>query len=158
MAAPTIASIHLRSSNRFGWWSRATALAAILILIVIGWLSLRFGSLRTARAYLRGQVVEVSLTPAIAGPGTGRASDANEITASFKNNSLHPITVIGAFSSCHCIEIYDLPVVLPPLSNGGALKAVVKPTTVGTVRRAPLWISFVTDSPLMPEVAVVLQF
>ena len=68
----------------FGWWFRVVALAAILIVCILGWAKLRFGSLTTARAYFRGQVVEVSFASPAKNRADGTLHSAREVTVEFK--------------------------------------------------------------------------
>lgn len=71
-----------------------------------------FGSVSTALAFLRGN----GLIPDTYVRDFGTVSPGQHVfvTFSLKNYTKHPITLVGAKSSCTCLVASDLPVVVPP--------------------------------------------
>lgn len=96
-------------------WLATTAILAcigFLVLTVIGYM--RFGSVGSALAYLRGE----HLIPDEIMKSFGTTSQGERPAVEFRlrNCTGQPIKILGANVSCTCLEARDLPVVVP--SNG----------------------------------------
>ena len=98
--------------QRLNWWFRIFVLAIVFITSIIIWAKFRFGSLTTARAYYRGQVVEVTF-PTLKADNLGSNSlPTGDTVISFTNNAPETITIIGTIADCRCIDVKDLPLSL----------------------------------------------
>jgi hypothetical protein len=131
-------------------------LAAVLVVCLLGWAKAHFGSLTAARAYFRGQVVEVSFTPSERKDANDNSLSVDEVAIAFTNNAPKAITIIGAITQCHCLQVKGLPLPLPPLSACNLASAMLKRAANGSKSDGPRRVVFVTDSPLMPQIVADL--
>lgn len=94
-------------------WIAMTAILAMVgsaLLIVMG--IQRFGSVPSALAYLRGELL---IPDAYAKSfGTASKDDLPSIEFLLTNYATRPITILGAHHSCTCVSASDLPMVVQP--------------------------------------------
>lgn len=147
----------LLNHQRFGWALRVAALAAVLLACILGWAKVHFGSLGAARAYFRGEVVEVSFAPSGKNGVELSGQPAAELTVAFTNNAPKAITIVGAITQCRCLEVKSLPLNLPPLSSRNLTRAMLTRNDKDSrTERKPQRVVFITDSPLMPQIVAEL--
>ncbi len=138
--------------QRLNWWFRIFVLAIVFITSIIIWAKFRFGSLTTARAYYRGQVVEVTF-PTLKADNLGSNSlPTGDTVISFTNNAPETITIIGAIADCRCIDVKDLPLSLAPLSNNNVARIAIAKMEKYSNKR----ILFITNSRLVPHIVADL--
>jgi hypothetical protein len=126
--------------------------SGFLLVVVgfIGWGYARFGSPVAALAYLGGNRILVS-------PGThvffGKDDEECRVTLTFQNATGKTVRIVGATATCACVAAEGVPTELPPgLSR--EIHAVFRISS----KRSGVWqrLSFITDSPEVPYVAVRL--
>lgn len=102
------------------WWASTAILVcigcALLLAAGINW----FGSASSAVAYLRGD----RLIPDAFAKSFGTVSKSEQPSVEFllRNFTKQPIKVLGSDSSCTCLVVSDLPLIIPP--NGRAILRV----------------------------------
>jgi hypothetical protein len=97
------------------WWLRLISGVVAVVALVFASAEWRFGSIRTARAYYRGQIVSVSVPEGQLAP---RPKGRIEFPLLVTNNSPYPITLLGAHTTCRCADVAGLPITVPALQAG----------------------------------------
>jgi hypothetical protein len=130
-----------------------------LLLVLVGagvilagcslWALARFHSLHSARAYYRGEVLEV----VDVGVRANADSAVPEVYLRMRNNAPVDISLVGARTDCKCIEPRGLPLQLPSLSESELTLALVDEVSPGFDRRVILY----TSSSLMPEMTYTMS-
>lgn len=137
-----------------GWWLRSLSLAVVLVTALLGGLVYRFGSIASARAYLRGEVIQIGLIPAEQGSTTSGSVIEKKVTVVFTNNARVPITIIGAVSQCHCLGVGGLPLTIPASAERTATATLSTRRDGDSASEETRQVRFITDSRLTPEVCI----
>lgn len=95
-------------------WSVLGVLIAVgIVTCVFAWAKYQFGSLSTARAFLRGQAVVLC-------PETieiQRHGQSTEKVVVVQNNTLEKVVLLGARPTCDCLVLEAFPMTIPPLKS-----------------------------------------
>jgi len=91
----------------------ACGLAGIVLLsaLLIGLVTVSFGSVPAAIAHLRGD--RISVQPSVIDVGKGESGAEREISVKVANWTDKPIRLIGGTTDCSCTVLNDLPVTIP---------------------------------------------
>jgi hypothetical protein len=124
----------------------------LAVAIMFGVVSIGFGSVAGARAYLRRD--ELYLDPPVVDLGRVPAGEASERVISVYNPGSSDVRVVGGTASCACTLIQDLPATIPPGQSRTLRVSVKAPTSAGAFQvRAVLW----TDSSTNQTAPVLLR-
>ena len=110
----SVTDIRASKSERVAlYWCATTVIIICLTLgVIVVYGCVRFGSVRSAVAYLRGQRLIVDSQSRSA--GALAIGDRRFVQFKLGNHSVHPVTVLGSRSSCTCLVAEDLPFAIPP--------------------------------------------
>jgi Protein of unknown function (DUF1573) len=97
--------------GQFGYYVMTLMIGAFFLAVVASYSFLAFGSIGHAIAYLRGERLH-PITPIVT-LGNVQPGHTYEVEFPFVNLTGHPITVVGATSSCGCTSVQKLPVTVP---------------------------------------------
>jgi len=94
------------------WSVLGVLVTVIIVACVLAWAKYQFGSLSTARAFLRGQAVVLY-------PETIKIQGGQSTTKSvvIQNNSLDEIVLLGTRPTCDCLVLGTFPMTIPPLKS-----------------------------------------
>jgi hypothetical protein len=124
---------------------------AAIVLSVIGGVLLLFGSVDTALARLRGEVL--GTTPALLDFGAAPTGTTVEQTLTVRNYSPGAVRLIGGTSDCSCLATQDLPVTI---AAGDQVEIRVKlrvpQSETGQLTRT---IELLSDNPKQPRLRLV---
>lgn len=105
-------STSTREKKPLSWLMRTLIYINIAVLGLVGWSWIYFGSIPRALAYASGdRLLADAKTKSF-----GTAESGVDQTVSFRltNMSNHPITLIGAKTTCGCLVIEELPLTITP--------------------------------------------
>jgi hypothetical protein len=99
-----------------------TWIVGVLIIAggVAGVAHLRFGSLPSGLAYLRGE--RLLINPATTHLGQVTRGESADLHFRFTNFTGRPVRILGSQSSCTCLAVTELPVTIP---SGDSLDVTV---------------------------------
>jgi hypothetical protein len=108
-------------------------LAIATLLLCWGAVIFQFDSMRNAVRYLQGYNYVVS--PIAADVGEGFRGEKRTVSIRIRNLSFSPIRVIGAITTCNCVQPEGLPLTILPRSVGDLLITIHLESKTGDVEQ-----------------------
>jgi hypothetical protein len=112
----------------------AASVAGVVLAVVVGYSTLRYGSVHAAAAATTGQ--SIALLDPEAGVGNVPGDEFVEGELRVVNLSDEEVQIAYVSTRCRCADFHDLPLTLPPRSSGRIGFTLLTPNAVGYFRRA----------------------
>jgi hypothetical protein len=87
-------------------------LAIVFLLVFWGAIVFQFGGIGNGIRYLRGY--NYVLSPTVIDVGEGLRGEKKQVSVMVRNLSFSPIRVIGALTTCNCVNPKEIPVTILP--------------------------------------------
>ncbi len=127
------------------------ALAIALLLVSWRAVAYQFGGIRNCHRYIQGS--NYAVHPTTIDVGQGPRGEKRTTSVSVRNISFSPIRIVGAITTCNCVDPVGLPITIPPRCIEGLQFTIFLESSKGKVEQM---VTLLIDDGQMQRVPVII--